>query len=510
MYFEALRLLFEPQSLLALAIGVFGGITVGALPGLSASMAVALLIPVSFSMTTEAGLILLVSVYTSAIYGGSITACLLHTPGTPSSAATAMDGYALTRQGKGMKALGLATVGSMIGGTFSAIALLLIAPTLASISLRFNSSEYFLIMVFGLTIIGSLGGENMIKGLLSGCIGLLFSCVGLDLMNGMPRFTFGSINMERGIQLVPALIGLFSISQVMISIEEMARGSKTIIDSSIGTLHGQMLPTRAEMKRLVPTIIKSCLIGTGVGILPGAGGDIGSWVAYNSARKSSKHPEEFGNGSIEGVMASEVANNAVCGGALIPMITLGIPGSGTVAILMGGMMIKGLTPGYRLFTERGGTTYSIILGFLLTNILMGLVGFMIAKKVAHVSRVPMAILCPLIIALSAVGAFAVYKNIFDVYAIAFFGLLGYLMRKYGFATAPVVLGLILGVGAEQNFRQLLVLSRGNLLGYCAGRPISVVLAIMIVAALFSPVYMAIMNRKARPSTTGSERPEQED
>lgn len=504
MYYEAIGLLFEPQSLLALTIGVFGGIIVGALPGLSASMAVALLIPVSFSMTTEAGLIMLVSVYTSAIYGGSITACLLHTPGTPSSAATAADGYALTKQGRGMKALGLSTVGSMIGGTFSAIALLLIAPTLAGVSLKFNSSEYFLIMVFGLTIIGSLGGENMIKGLLSGCFGLLLSCVGLDLMNGMPRFTFGAINMERGVQLIPALIGLFSISQIMISVEEMAKGNKKIIDDSVTELHGQMLPTLAEMKRLAPTIIKSCIIGTGVGILPGAGGDIGSWVAYNSAKKSSKHPEEFGKGSIEGIMASEVANNSVCGGALIPMITLGIPGSGTVAILMGGLMIKGLTPGYRLFTERGETTYSIILGFLATNVLMGLVGFLIAKKVARVSKVPMAILCPLIIALSAVGAFAVYKNIFDVYVTAFFGILGYLMRKYGFATAPVVLGLILGVGAEQNLRQLLVLSRGDLLGYCAGRPISIVLAILVAVAFLSPVYMSVVNRKARPSSVASE------
>jgi len=508
MYLNALLSVLTPDCLVALFIGVCGGMLIGALPGLSASMGVALLIPVTYSMSDQAGLILLVSVYTSAVYGGSITACLLHTPGTPSSAATAMDGFALTRQGKGLKAIGISTVCSMIGGAVSALALLLIAPTLAAVSLRFNSAEYFLIAVFGLTIIGSLGGENMIKGLLSGCFGLLISCIGLDIMNGTPRFTFGSVNLEAGISLVPALIGLFSLSQIMINMEDIAKGKDRILDDNVSTLGKDMLPTRQEMKRLAPTIAKSSIIGILVGILPGAGGDIGSWIAYNNAKNSSKHKEEFGHGSIEGVAASESANNAVTGGALIPMMTLGIPGSGTTAILMGGLMIKGLTPGYRLFTEHGETTYCVIFGFLIANLLMGLVGLLTACYVVRVSKVGTRILCPIIVALSCVGAYAIRSSIFDVYIMLIFGLIGYLMRRSGFATAPVVLGLILGKTAEQNYRQLLIISRGDLLGYCMERPITILLFVMVIAALFAPAYMNLIGKRSRPADAQADGPEE--
>lgn len=493
---DVLSLLFTVESLMALVVGVTAGMLIGALPGLSASMAVALLIPITFKMSPAPGLVLLTSVYTSALYGGSITACLISTPGTPASAATALDGYPLTRQGKGLKAVGMATIASMIGGTISAVALLLIAPTLAKVSLMFSSLEYFLLACFGLTIIGSMAGENMVKGLMSGVLGVLLGTVGLDLVTGYPRFTFGVIALESGIQLVPAMIGMFSISQVMISIEEIRQGHTKVVQGDTKSLFkGSPFPTKSEFKQVLPTIGISSILGILIGILPGAGGDIGSWVAYNTAKKRSKHPEEFGKGSLEGIAASETANNAVTGGALIPLLTLGIPGSGTTAIMLGGMMIQGLIPGHELFDKQGDITYCIILGFLIANILMGLLGLFIAKPVVKVSTIPMAILCPIIVALAAIGAYAIQSSMTDVIIMICFGLLGYFARKLGFATAPMVLGLILGPMAETNWRQALVLCRGDFFGYFLSRPISIVLFLLVVIGLFSPVFMRFFNKK---------------
>ena len=387
----------------------------------------------------------------------------------------------------------------MIGGTVSAICLLCIAPPLSKIVLSFSSLEYFLLAVFGLTIIGSVAGDNMIKGLLSGCFGVLVGTIGIDIFNGTARYTFGSINMESGIQLVPAMIGLFSLSQVMVSIEDIVKGNNRILDKDATHLSGEMLLTRKEMKMLAPTIVQSSIIGVLVGILPGAGGDIGSWISYNTAKKTSKHPEMFGHGSLEGIAASETANNAVTGGALIPMLTLGIPGSGVTAIMLGGLMIKGLNPGYKLFTDSGAITYCMILGFLIANILMGIIGLCIAKQVVKISVVPMTILCPVILALSLIGAYAIRLNVFDVYVMLVFGLIGYFMRKFGFATAPIVLGMILGPMAEKNWRQAIVLFRGDALGYFFSRPISIVLVILTIGALFFPLFVKFINKKAAPA-----------
>ncbi|MDO4547648.1 MAG: tripartite tricarboxylate transporter permease [Clostridia bacterium] len=497
---EVLQMFFTVEVWTSLIVGTLAGMVVGALPGLSASMAVALLIPITFRMGTAAGLTLLAAVYTSAIYGGSITACLIHTPGTPSSAATALDGFPLTKQGQGLKAVGISTVSSMIGGTFSALMLLFIAPPLAKISLLFSSLEYFLLALFGLTIIGSLAGDSMVKGLMSGLLGMLVGCIGLDVMNGTPRYTFGVIALESGIQLIPAMIGLFSISQVMIAVEDLVKGKKVILDNPSALLKGKVLPTRQEMKQILPTVGISSVIGLLIGIMPGAGADIGSWVAYNTAKKRSKHPERFGHGAIEGIAASEAANNAVTGGAIIPLLTLGIPGSGVTAIMLGGLMIKGLVPGNDLFVAQGDITYTMILGFLVANILMGVIGLLVAKQVVKVSVVPMIILCPIIVALSAIGSFAINNSIVDVYIMVIFGLIGYFARKTGFATAPVVLGLILGPMAEKNWRQALMFSRGDMLGYFFSRPISIILALLVIIGLFSPILVKLFNKKATGSS----------
>lgn len=483
------------EVMIALVLGLTVSIIVGALPGLSASMAVALLIPITFGMNPVAALVMLSGVYTGAIYGGSITAILLHTPGTPASAATAIDGYELAKEGKGFKAIGIATISSVIGGTISAIALLFLSPPLSLISLKFGPLEYFAMGIFGLSIIGSLAGDSMVKGLMGTLFGLFIGMIGLDHMNGIPRYTFGLLSLESGISMVPAMIGMFSLSQVMIMAEGILKGKTDLHDSSSTVMSGRFLPSWREFKDLVPTILKSSIIGVFIGILPGAGGDIGSWVAYNEAKRSSKNPERFGKGEMKGVAASEAANNAVTGGALIPLLTLGIPGSATAAILLGGLMIQGLIPGHELFDIHANITYSIIIGFLVANILMGFIGYLISKQAVKISKVPMVVLAPIIIGLSVVGSYAISNNIFDVYIMIVFGLIGYFMRKFGFGAAPTILGIILSKMIEANWRRTLIVSKGDLIAYMYSRPIALFIFVLVLLSLFSPIIVDNIKKK---------------
>lgn len=482
------------SNLLFMAGGTAIGIIIGCLPGLSAAMGVALLLPMTFTMAPETGLIVLGAIYCGAIFGGSISAILIHTPGTPASAATAIEGYQLTLQGKAGKALAVACFSSFCGGLLSCISLYFFAPLLAQLAMKFGSPEYFWLSIFGLTIIAGVASKSLLKGLISGALGLLLSTIGMDPIEGAQRFMFGQASLYEGINTTCALIGLFSMSQVLILAEKkIKQRAKAAKFSDKITLSGK------EIKRITPTILRSWVIGNLIGILPGAGASIACFLGYNTSRQFSHHKEEFGKGSIEGVAGSEAANNAVTGGSLIPMLTLGIPGSGVTAIMLGGLMIKGLNPGYKLFTDSGSITYCMILGFLLANILMGVIGMLIAKQVVKISVVPMTILCPVILALSLIGAYAIRLNVFDVYVMLAFGLIGYFMRKFGFATAPIVLGMILGPMAEKNWRQAIVLFRGDALGYFFSRPISIVLAILTIGALFFPLIVKIINKKAAPA-----------
>lgn len=481
---EILENLISINTFIALAIGIVGGMVVGALPGLSATMGVALLIPMTYGMDPAAALIMLCAVYTSAVYGGSITAILIHTPGTPNSAATAIDGYELTLQGKGLKAIGVSTISSTIGGVVSALALLLIAPPLSRIALNFSAPEYFLLAIFGLTIIGSVSSDSMLKGLTVATLGLLFATIGLSL-TGYPRFTFGSLYLRSGIPLIPALIGLFSMSQVLLEVSKRHQAGKP--KDKIGEVKGSFWPTKKEFKQISPTIIRSTIIGIFTGILPGAGGDIASWIGYNEAKRFSKHKEEFGKGSIEGVAGPEAANNAVTGGALIPTLTLGIPGSATAAVLLGGLTIQGLVPGYGLFSRYADITYTIMYGFLAANILMGIAGYFIAKQVVKVTRIPTGVLMPLITVFSVVGSYSINNNMSDVYVMIVFGILGYFMQKRGFPTAPVVLSLILGPLAEKNLALSLEMAKVHWSIYFLSRPICVILLILIISSVVVPL-----------------------
>jgi putative tricarboxylic transport membrane protein len=494
---QAFGLLLQIDVFIGLMVGVVGGMVIGALPGFSATMGVALLIPVTYGMSPVAGLVMLVGVYTSAIYGGSITATLCHTPGTPASAATAMDGYKLTQSGRGMEAVGVATLASMFGGFVGALALLTISPLLGAFSLRFSALEYFMLSIFGLTIIASLAGDSLVKGLFSGVLGLFLGTIGVDSITGVPRMTFGLVTMEDGIGFVPALIGLFSISQVLIIAVDIYKGKSTILMEGV-TAQSKTLPEWKELKTLLPTIVRSSVVGTIIGIVPAAGAGVSSWVCYSLGKKFSKHPEKFGHGALEGVASSEAGNNAATGGALVPLITLGLPGSSVAAILLGGLMIHGLTPGSSMFNaENGPTTYAIILGFMAANILMGLIGLMISRYVAKVSTVPMSILGPLIVCLATVGTYAIRNNIFDVYMMLIFGLIGYLIKTTGFATAPMVLGMVLSDICENNWRRAVILSRGDMATYFTHRPISLVLAVLVLLSLFSPVLMNFINKKSK-------------
>lgn len=479
--------------ILMLFIGVIGGIFLGSLPGLSATMGIALLIPITFGMEPVAALVLLSAIYTSAVYGGSITAILIHTPGTPSSAATAIDGYQMTLRGKGLKALGTSTICSVIGGVVSALALLILAPPLAQISLKFSAPEYFLMAMFGLTIIASLSSGAMIKGLSGGLFGLLIGLVGVDVMTAFPRFTFGIAELENGISLIPAMIGLFSISQVLVQAESLNKITKPT--NEVVELKGSPFPTRKEWKQIGPTVTRSSIIGLIVGILPGAGGDVASWVAYNEAKRASKEPHSFGKGNIEGLAAAETANNAVTGGAMIPLLTLGIPGSAATAVMLGGLYIHGLQPGHELFTSNANIIYAVIIGLILANILMGIFGLSMAKYIVKVASIPFAILAPIIIVLSVVGSYAINNNMFDVYVMAAFGLIGYLMRKTSFSTAAVVIAMILGTMAEIGYRQSIVMSKGDVLSYYISRPISLILISLILLSLISPLLISWKKRK---------------
>ncbi len=490
----------EWQNLLIAFIGASGGIIIGGLPGLTATMGVALLIPVTFGMHPATGLILLGAVYCGAIYGGSISAILIRTPGTPAAAATVFDGYEMTKKGEAGKALGGAVVASFCGGFFSTVVLILVAPPLALFSLKFGPHEFFLLAVFGLTIIASLAGESMVKGLISGIIGLLVSTIGMHPLTGYFRFTFDMSALYDGIPVIIALIGLFSTSQVLYLAERKG-------DERAEVTTGERLsviPKFKEMWALKATILRSSIIGTIVGAIPGAGADIASFLGYNEAKRFSRHPEKFGTGILEGVVASEASNNGVTGGSLIPLLTLGIPGNAVTAVLLGGLLIQGLRPGMELFREHADITYTFIVSLFFAKTFYLILGFIGLRYISYVVRVPSGILSPVILVLSVVGSYAIRNSVSDVWLMLAMGLLGYGLRKYNFPLAPICLAIILGPLAESNLARALTMADNNLLlifKYFVSHAICLILLILIIASLMSPLIKEWILRKSRGSVS---------
>lgn len=469
------------------------GIIVGSLPGLSAAMGVALLIPITFGMPAETALIALAGVYCGAMYGGSISAILLHTPGTSSAAATAIDGYPMTLKGQAGKALATATIASFIGGIFSSIALYTLSPPLATLALKFGPTEYFWLSIFGLTIIAGVSSKSMLKGLISGALGLVLSTIGMDPMLGVPRFIFGSNSLLQGLPFTATLIGLFSMSQVLLLAEKKIKEAQEARE-----FNDKVYLSKDELKRIIPVSLWSATIGTVVGILPGAGGTIASFIGYNEAKRFTKDKHLFGTGIIEGVAGPEAANNAVTGGSLIPTLTLGIPGNSVTAILLGGLVIQGLKPGPDLFTIHGKITYTFFAGFVIVNVFMLILGLFGVRLFAKVSKVSDSVLIPIIFALSVIGSYSITNNFVDVWVMFVFGIVGYFAKKFNLNSAAIVLALILGPIGETGLRRTLIMNKGNYMSLF-NSTISWVLIAISVLSLMTPVIMAMMDKRKAKS-----------
>ena len=453
----ATGLLFTLENILWINIGVFIGSVFAAIPGLSVILCVILFLPVTYSMTAIPGMMFLLGIYCAGGYGGSVSAILINTPGTPHAAATMLDGHPLSEQGRTKAALKIALYASTFGGIFSALMLLFLGPQVARVAAQLGTAEYFMVCVFGLTIIAGVSGKSMIKGLISACLGLLISCVGSDPMTSYDRFTFGISRLYLGLDLAVCLIGLFALVEIMSKAEK--RLDRLNLDTT--QIKDDGVITKEEYKRMARPVLLSSIIGVMVGIIPGTGASEASWFSYNTAKNMSKHPEEFGHGSVEGIAAAESANNAVTGATLIPLLTLGIPGDGTVAIMLSALMINGLNPGLSLFTTQGNIMYAIMLGLILVNVFMLLQGKFLTTLFAKVVSIPQEILTPIIVIFCFAGAYSVNENFFDVGVALIFAMLAWILRKLELPPVPILLGLVLGSMTETNFRRALLISNGS-------------------------------------------------
>ena len=473
------------EPILWITVGVIAGILGGATPGISPSMAVALFLPFTFTMSPTMALVLLVAIYIAANFGGSITAVTINTPGTPSAVVTAFDGYPLTRQGKAGTGLGVSLIASTIGGLIGTIILILFSIPLAKVALSFWPQEYFALAIMGLTTVATLGGENWKKALVAVLFGLLLNTIGLDPIMGVRRYTFGVIQLFDGFTFVPVLIGLFALSEVFSKIEEYSLGTTKPADDLVSKW-----PSIADYWKLKFSILRSSVLGTIIGIFPGAGGTIASFIAYDVEKRLSKQPELFGKGSPEGVAAAEASNSSSVGGALVPLLSLGIPGSATAAILIGALMIHDLAPGPELFTKNPEIVYGLFSSMFLANLIMLVLGLAGSRLWIKVTEIPGSVLLPMIFTFSILGSYAVKYSFFDVWTCLGFGIVGWLLKRYGFPLSPVVLGVVLGPIAETNFRQAMLL--GGWTSFFT-RPISVTLLLISAASTLIPI---LQNRAA--------------
>ena len=470
------------QNLLFCFIGCLLGTLIGVLPGVGPITGIALLIPVTYGMDPTTALITMCGVYYGAMYGGSTTSILLNVPGESSSVMTCLDGYEMAKKGQAAKALGIAAIGSFIAGTFAVVMLSLVAEPLANFAVTFGAPEYFALTILALILLVSIGGKDVRKSLISVCLGLFFAMVGADTFTNTYRFTFGSIQLVDGINLVGLLVGLYAISEVMENIEE----PEPRIFFQTKMRFRDMFPTRDEWRRCGPVIVRSTLLGFLVGMLPGAGATMSTFISYSVEKKISKDPDKFGQGAIEGVCAPETANNASTGGGLITMLTLGIPGGGSTAVMLGALMVHGLRPGPLLFDSQPDFVWGFIASMYIGNIILILLNMPLIGMWVSLLRIPYYILMPGIVALSAIGVLATDASIVDVWAMVVFGILGYLMKKVGLPLVPLAFGFIIGPMCEKYLRQALTMSRGSFSIFLE-RPMALVLLIVAVLVLLSPL-----------------------
>jgi putative tricarboxylic transport membrane protein len=482
---------FQPLSLLMMLLGVAWGILGGALPGISGSIAMALLLPLTFGMNPTVALMMLAGVYIGAMYGGSITAILISTPGTPGAAATVIDGYELHRKGQSGKALGISLITGTIGGIVSVFILVALAVPLSRVALAFGPPEYFALGVFGLALISSFVGRDLVKGAISALLGLIIATAGTDPFSGTARFTFGTLDLLTGVELVAGMIGLFAVSEILSRIAEGMDWER------IKGKYTTDLPTLLELWKVRVATFIGIIMGTIEGLLPGGGGAIAAFISYNEARRWSKTPEEFGHGSLEGIAAPETANNVVTGTAMIPLLTFGIPGSNSAAIMLAAMLLHGLRPGPALFQGTPQVVYGLFVGMLIANVMMLVLGYLALRPAIAIVNVRAPLLYAGILGLVLVGAYSIGNRMFEVWVVLVTGIIGFGMRRYGFNILAMVLGLVLGFMVEVNLRRSLLIALGNPWVFFT-RPISAgLLAFAVLTLLWPIIRQAREDRKAR-------------
>ncbi|MDE0072699.1 MAG: tripartite tricarboxylate transporter permease [Gammaproteobacteria bacterium] len=490
-----LELFLDPTLLLSLAAGSLLGIAIGAIPGLTATLAIALLLPLTYQLSAANAIVMMVGIFTGGLYGGSIAAIALRIPGAPANAMTMLDGNAMALQGRTGTAIGIATFSSVVGGLAGGLVLVLFSPQLARIALRFQSPEMFALVVLALVAVATVSRESLAKGMAATVIGLMLSTVGIDPLVPVPRYTLGSVNLLVGLPLIPVVIGIFAFTELYRQASlPPSRTQDHPSDGREGALGWWREVRRVGWRPFV----KNSVIGTSVGALPGAGGAMAAFLAYSEARRSSPEPDRFGKGAPEGIVAPEVANNAVTGGALIPLLALGIPGDSVTAVILGGLVIHGITPGPQLFTENADLVAPLFAAFFASYLLILVFGLTLLPLYARITRVPRSILFPAIAPLAVVAAFTSERTTFAIYVAVGIGILGYVLRRFGYPVIPVLLGLILGPMLESNFRRALILSDGDPLIFISS-PISVGLLLAAAGFLF---YVVRGQRRTQGGSSG--------
>ena len=491
--FAAIREILMWQNMVAMVVGVVGGILIGALPGLTATMGIAILIPLTFTMEPLVALGMVAGIYNGGIYGGAIPAILLGIPGTSSSIPTTFDGVPLAKRGEAENALRISAWSSAVGGVASGFSLLLLAPPLATVTLLFGPAEYFWVALFGMCSIAILLGEDPLKGLIASAIGLLIGTIGIDSVSGHERFTLDVYYLTGGFNFIVLLAGLYGLPPA-IDLAQAAIGQK--IDAARIAIR-QTENRFTDWRSLYPTWTRSSIIGIVIGILPGVGGTMAAFLSYNETKRADKDPDSFGKGNYKGVAASECGNNADNASALIPTLTLGVPGNAVAALIMAAFLVHGLQPGPGLFRSEPVLVYAFILQMIVTAAILPILGGSIAVRIfAPVLRLPQSLIAPIVVSLSVIGVYSIQNSMFDIYALIGFGLLGYFFQRTGFPLAPIVLGVILGPMAEQQLRLALIISRGDVLAL-AGSPVAMTLIALILIVLLLPVVRVLMGCRAR-------------
>jgi putative tricarboxylic transport membrane protein len=474
---------FEPLNLFWCFVGVFLGTAVGVMPGLGPAATIAMLLPLTFNMPPTTAVIMLAGIYYGAKYGGSTTAILLNVPGESASVVTCLDGYQMARKGRAGAALGIAAISSFIAGTVGVVGLMLLAPPLAKFGLSFSSPEYFALMFMGLAMVVLLAGESMIKALLAMLVGLWIASMGIDLFSDASRFTFGRSEMLDGVDFVIVAIGVFALGEVFGNMEKRGEGSMLPVPKGLRNL----LPTMEELKACRFAFLNGSIIGFIIGVLPGAGSTIASFISYGIEKAVSKHPEKFGTGVPEGVAAPEGANNSETGGAMVPLLTLGIPGSGTTAILLAAFILWGLRPGPLMIQENPDLFWGLVASMYVGNVMLLVLNLPLIPLFAQILKLREYILYPVIFGISIIGVYAVSSSLFDCWMLVVFGLLGYAVRRLNYPSAPLILGLVLGHSMERALRQSLMMSQGDP-AILVSRPISATMLILAVILLCLPLF----------------------